>query len=682
MLTDPRLAPLLEPFTLKGITFRNRVMSTAHTSGASEQGMPKRRYQLYHEEKVKGGIALTMIGGSTAVAQDTPGADMMHLDASTDGIVPYYRELADRIHQRGAHVFSQIAHMGRRANWDNQHWLPTVSPSRVREPAHRSFPKVMEEWDFDRLLEAFGRAAARVKAGGLDGVELSATHGHLIDQFWSPKSNLRQDHHGGSLTNRIRFTQELLAQVRAEVGADFIVGLRMSGDELIAGGLTPRECIDIAVKLAEAGSVDYLSVLGGSADDHPSHSIIFPGMEFPAAPYLSLASSIKRETGLPVFHAQRVADVYTAARAIGEGHVDMVGMTRAHLADPHIVTKIIEGRQDDIRPCIGANYCIDRLYAGGQAYCLHNAATGREETIPHLTSLSRQRRRAVVVGAGPAGLEAARVLAERGHQVTLLEREAESGGQVRLAARLSWRESLLMVTGWLERQVINAGVDVRWEVTATAALVQSLSPDIVIVATGGTPDKGLIEGAEHAVDTWQVLAGRVDPPATALVFDDNGAEPAISAAEFLAVRGTKIEFVAADRSAAPLLERTTRPTFLRRLYEAGATFTADRRVRKLHKTNQIRVELENEYTRQPETRDVDLVVLEYGTTPADRLYFELRDASVNGGAWDYAALVDGRPQEIRTNEQGKYRLFRIGDAIASRNIHAAIYEARRLCMVL
>lgn len=681
MSVDARYAALLQPFKLKSLTIRNRVMSTAHTSGASEDGKPKERYQRYHEEKARGGIGLTMIGGSTAVAPDTPGADMLHLDASNDAIVPYYRELAERVHRHGAAVFAQLAHMGRRANWDNQHWLAPVAPSRVREPAHRSFPREMEDWDFDRLLAAFAAAARRVKAGGLDGLELSATHGHLIDQFWSPKSNRRRDAHGGPIANRLRFTLELLQAVREQVGPDFVLGIRLSGDELIEGGLGPRDCLEIARLLAERGGIDYLGVLGGSADDLPSHASIFPGMDFPAAPYLSLASAIRRASGLPVFHAQRIGDVATAARAIEEGHADMIAMTRPHLADPHIVRKILEGRPEDIRPCVGANYCIDRLYSGGQAYCLHNPASGREQTMPHQIRRASSSRRAVVVGAGPAGLEAARVLGARGHRVTLFEAQAQCGGQVHLAARVPWRESLSAITRWLELQVRKHGVEIVLGKAASPADVLDLQPDIVIVATGGVADKGPVEGAQHAMSTWEVLAGQVQPAGSVLVFDDNGAEPALCAAEYLATRGARVELVTADPHPAPLLERTTRPTFLRHLYEAGASFTSDCRLVRveLDGNGQRIAVLRNEYTLQTQQRRVDQVVLEYGTRPVDGLYRELRGAAVNEGAWDYDALVEGRPQGVARNPRGRYQIFRIGDASASRNIHAAIYDALRLC---
>ncbi|MEJ5219889.1 MULTISPECIES: FAD-dependent oxidoreductase [Rhodobacterales] len=679
----PNYEPLFRPFKIKSVTIRNRVMSTAHTSGASEDGKPKEKYQAYQEEKARGGIGLTIIGGSTAVAPDSPGADMLHLDASSDDIIPYYDQLADRIHKHGATVFAQIAHMGRRANWDNDKWLPPISPSGIREAAHRSFPKVMEDWDIQRVVKAFAQSARRVQAGGMDGLELSATHNQLFDQFWSPKTNLREDAYGGSFENRMRFTFEVIDAIRVEVGDDFPLGLRMSGDELLDGGMTHEDLLRVASALAEHGQLDYLGVLGGSAENLPSHSIIFPGMEMPAAPFLSLAAAVKHHTGLPVFHAQRLADVATAARAIEEGHIDMAAMTRPHIADPHIVRKLQDGREDQIRPCVGANYCIDRLYAGGQALCLHSPATGREQSMPHDISKAVTVLRAVVVGAGPAGLEAARVLGLRGHNVTLFEKKDQTGGQVRLAAALSWRSPLLAITDWLEARVREIGIDIRLSTTATVEEILSLNPDLVIVATGGRDnDEAPIPGVSLATTPWDILMNGAtdfgsDP---VMVFDDNGGEQALSAAEALAKSGAKVHFVTADPTPGVRLERTTRPTFFRRLYDHGVEFHTNQRLKRIvSQGNALKVTIENEYNGSLETQQLSGVVVDYGTRPNDQLYFDLKSSSTNLGAVDLGALVQGTPQNIAVNEKGEFKLFRIGDAVSGRNIHAAIFDALRLC---
>lgn len=675
-----RHAAIFQPLVLRRVTIPNRIMSTAHTSGASEDGKPKARYQAYQEEKARGGIGLTIIGGSTAVAEDSPGADMLHLDATTDDIIPHYQELARRVKRHGTVVFSQLAHMGRRANWDNDRWLPPVAPSALREPAHRSFPKEMEDWDIRRIVRGFAEAAGRIRQGGLDGIELSATHNHIFDQFWSPATNRRTDAYGGSFDNRLRFTIEVIEAIRARIGEDMALGLRMSGDEFVDGGLDRDDLLRIAGALSAHGGIDYLSVLGGSAETLPAHALIFPGMEMPSAPYLYLPSAIRRETGLPVFHAQRIADVATAARAIADGHIDMAAMTRPHLADPHIVTKLREGREDDIRPCVGANYCIDRLYSGGQALCLHNPATGRELSLPHVIPRAATRRRVTVVGAGPAGLEAARVAAARGHAVTLFEQGARCGGQVRLAARLPWRAPLETIVDWLEAQVLKRGVDLRLGVRADMRAILDTAPDLIVIATGGIANAAPpVAGAGLSVPAAAILAEPPTDPGPALVFDDNGGETALSCAETLARAGAQVTFVTADPAPGARLERTTRPTFLRRLYDLGVTFVPDSRLMRLDPAdNAVEARLRNEYTGAETLHRVAMVAIDYGTLPCADLYFALRPLSRNRGEVDLAALVAGRPQALATNPGGSFQLFRIGDAVAGRNIHAAILDALRL----
>src|SRR5262249_35589077 len=231
-----------------------------------------------------------------------------------------------------------------------------------------------------------------------------------------------------------------------------VIGMRMSADELIKDGLSHEDCVAIASEYARAGLVDFLNIVGGQARDDLAHAIILPNMSFPVAPFLHLASAIKREVDVPIFHAQRMTDLATGARAVAEGHIDMVAMTRAHIADPHLVKKLMEGREDDIRQCVGAGYCIDRIYVGGDALCIQNAATGREATMPHVIPKAEVARKVVVVGAGPGGLEAARVCAERGHKVVLFEKSDRAGGQINIAAKATWREALSGIPRWLFSQ--------------------------------------------------------------------------------------------------------------------------------------------------------------------------------------------------------------------------------------
>ncbi|MCP5365976.1 MAG: FAD-dependent oxidoreductase [Hyphomicrobiales bacterium] len=674
---------LSRPLTIKGVTIRNRIMSTAHSSGFVQGGLPQEQYRLYHQAKARGGIGLTMIAGTSSVTPDSPNREAGHVDLSTDEAIPHFQKLAKVIRDEGASVFAQIGHMGRRAIWDRDNWLPIVSASTIREPTNHSFPKAAEDWDIRRIVAGFGQAALRCKQGDMQGVEVGGAYMHLVEQFLSPLSNDRTDAYGGSLENRSRFLIEILESIRLATGDDFVVGARLSGDELRKGGLDQKEAIILSRDLVERGLVDYLSIMGGEAQDHISHPTAMPGMSYPVAPFVYLAGAVKREVDVPIFHAQRISDVRTAARALSDGMADMIAMTRPHMADPYIVNKMMEGREDDIRPCIGANYCIDRFYIRGQARCLHNPAMGREAEIPYDFEAAPAKRRVVIVGAGPAGLEAARVCAHRGHDVVLFEKSDRTGGQVNIAAKAPRHEALANVTQWLDLQVRKLGVQVRLGVAADAATVAAENPDVVIVATGGRPGTAGVKGAEHAVSTWQVLNGQVELAENVLIYDDNGEHQAPMCAEFMAQRGVNVEFLTHDRAMGQDIGLTEAALYRKHLYGLGVLFTPDQKLIEIYpEDNRLVAVLRNAYTDAEEERVVDQIVIENGTLPVDGLYFDLKAGSRNLGEVDLQAFVDGRPQEVVRNRDGAFDLFRVGDAVTSRNIHGAIYEAVRLCKAL
>lgn len=673
--------PLLQPYQLKHLTLRNRIMSTAHEPNYHEDGMPKDQYRLYHVEKAKGGIALTMTAGSAVVSQDSPPA-FGNLFAYSDGIVPWLKKLTDECHDHGTAVMIQLTHLGRRTNWNKADWLPVLSASPVREPAHRAFPKEMEDWDIERIVKDYAAAAERMKAAGLDGFEFEC-YGHLMDSFWSPATNQRTDEYNGSLDNRLRFTLRVLEATRRAVGPDFLIGLRLVADEDWEKGLSREEGVEICKRLRGSGLVDFLNIIKGHIDHDAPLADVIPVMGMKSAPHLDFAGEVRAATKFPVFHAARINDVATARHAIAEGKLDMVGMTRAHIADPHIAKKISEGRENEIRPCVGATYCLDRIYEGYGALCIHNPATGREAAMPHvIAKTGGTRRKIAVIGAGPAGLEAARVSAERGHDVVLYEASGNPGGQIRVAAQVKRRRELIGIADWRAGQCERLGVTVKYHAYAEAADITSSDPDVVIVATGGVPQNRAIEsGAELAVSSWEILSGGVAPAEDVIVFDDNGAHPGMAAAEFIADAGSKLELITPERFFAPEIGGLNVVPYMRGFTKHGVTITTMMRIRGLERSgNKIKALLWSPYTQADcGERLVDQVVVENGTAPLADLYFDLKELSVNRGEMDYRALIAGKPQEIRTNPDAKFQLFRIGDAVASRNIHAAIYDALRLC---
>ncbi len=670
--------PLLQPYRLKHLTLRNRILSTAHEPAYAEDGLPKQRYRLYHAEKARGGIALTMTAGSAVVSRDSPEA-FGNLHAYKDEIVPWLQELSAACHEHGAAVMMQITHLGRRTNWNKADWLPVLAPSPVREPAHRAFPKAAEDWDLDRIVADYAAAAERMQAGGLDGIEIEA-YGHLLDQFWSPATNRREDDLNGALDNRLKFTFRVLDAIRAAVGPDFIVGIRMVADEDWERGLSREEGVEIARRLVASGQVDFLNLIRGHIDSDAALAKVIPIQGTPAAPHLDFCGEVRAETKFPVFHAARIADVATARHAVAEGKLDMVGMTRAHIADPHIVNKVAAGREAEIRPCVGATYCLDRLYEGHEALCIHNPATSREATMPHVLRPAAERKRAVVVGAGPAGLEAARVLAARGHRVVLFEAASEPGGQLRLAARVPRRRELIGIVDWRMARCSEAGVDFRFNSYAEADEVLAEDPEVVIVATGGLPNTAIVAGAELAVSTWDILSGDAPIGENVLLYDDNAAHPGLAAAEIIADSGAKLEIITPERFFAVEVGGLNHQAYARCFETHGTRITINKRVLAAARSgNRLKVTLGSDYAARSETREVDQLVVEHGTLPLDELYFALKPESMNLGAVDYEALIAGRAQEVVKNPQGRFRLYRIGDAVSSRNVHAAIYDALRLC---
>ena len=673
--------PLLQTYQLKHLTLKNRIMTTSHEPAYPEDGMPKDRYRAYHEERAKAGVALTMTAGSAAVSKDSPPV-FNNILAYKDEVVPWIQNLTDGCHEHGCAVMIQLTHLGRRTTWNKGDWLPSVSSSKHREPAHRAFPKLIEDWDIERIITDFADAAERMKAGGMDGIELQV-YGHLLDQFWSPLTNDLVGPYGAdTLENRMRFPMDVLGAIRKRVGSEFIVGFRYTADEAQKGGITAEDGLKISKTLAETGQLDFLNVVRGRIHTDPAMTDLIPIQGMKNAPHLDFAGQVKKLTGMPTFHAAKIPDVATARHAVEAGLLDMVGMTRAHMADPHVVKKIIEGREDDIRPCVGATYCLDRIYEAGDALCIHNAATGRELTMPHTIPPAEKKRKVVIVGAGPAGLEAARVAAERGHHVVVFEAQPDPGGQVRLTAQSPRRREMISIIDWRMAQCAARDVEFHFNTWAEADDVINQNPDVVIIATGGMPNTELLESGKdtpHVTTSWDIIAGDVKPAQSILIYDESGDHAALQAAEVAANAGAKIEIMTPDRTFSAGVMAMNLVPYMRSLQDKDTTFTVARRLLGVElRGNKLEAQIGTDYSDHSDIQEYDQVVVNYGTLPLDELYFDLKNLSSNGGAVDHDALVNGHPQNIVKNTDSQFQLFRIGDAVSARNTHAAIYDALRL----
>ena len=351
-----------------------------------------------------------------------------NLELWRDETVHWMRKLTDEVHEHGAAVMIQMTHMGQRQSNYAGNWIAAISSSENREPAHRAFSKPAEIWDLERIKKDFVDVAVKMYESGMDGIEIQL-HGHFLDSFISPFWNKRDDEYGGSHENRMRFPLEVIRAVKAAVPEPFIVGARMGFDEQRKNGLGLGELLTAGQDVVDAG-IDFISALKGQIENDINITKLLPVMGQPSAPWLNGMKEIKDKLNIPIMHAAKIADVPTARYAIEAGLLDLVGMTRAILADPYLPKKIMEKKEDQIRPCVGASMCIDGIYVNGAAFCIHNPSTGRELELPQVVAKSATAKNCAVIGGGPGGYEAALVARQLGADVTIIESQGVGGSAV------------------------------------------------------------------------------------------------------------------------------------------------------------------------------------------------------------------------------------------------------------
>ena len=649
----PEYRHLFSSLRVGGLALKNRIFSSGHAEAMAEEGKPGPRLRAYHEAKARGGAALTIIGGSTSVHPSSPASAWNMIANHDDSVIAGYRGVADAVHRHDCRVMSQLTHMGRRSQSDVEQMHVLLAPSRIPEKVHREVPHEIEPEQIAMVVRAFGDATRRCREGGLDGVELSFAHNHLVDQFWSPLFNQRTDEYGGPLENRMRFGFEVLREIRRQVGRDWVVGARISGDEMTPGGLTAADMAEIARRLAASGLVDFLSIIGGAAHTVPLQALAVPNMSHPRGVFVPIVAAIKAAVpGMPIFHAGRIVDPAHADQVIADGAIDMVGMTRALIADPDLPNKVREGRGDDVRVCVGANEgCIDRIYQGKPVTCIQNPRTGRELEMGEPERAAAPKR-VLIVGAGVAGLEAARVAALRGHRVTLLERDGQVGGQILIASRAPERAELAGILRYLARQVEKLAVECRLRVEATADSVLAESPDVVIIATGSHPHVPRLPGLDgkHVVTDRDVLLDRVEVGERVILVDDVHTQQGLSTAEHLLDRGRKVDVLSRVFYAGQDVGVTSIAPLYTRLFAKGATFTPHT---ELVAVEGSAVVVANALTRsQRRIEGVDTVILAMGSRSTDALYRALK----------------GKVAVIHA----------IGDCVAPRGVHQAILEGTRV----
>lgn len=635
---------LFSPLTLRGVTLRNRILSTGHDTTLPTDGTVNAALVAYHRARARGGAGLivTQVAGVHETARYTSHLLM----ATTDACIPGYRALAEAVHAEGCAIFSQLFHPGREIMESADGLLAVAyAPSAVPNERFHVMPRALPVALIAEIIAGYAAAAGRMRAAGLDGVEVVASHGYLPAQFLNPRINRRTDGYGAPL----RFLTEVCQAIRAATDEGFVIGLRISAGERDDEGLTAAEAL--AACVAVQGDLDYVNVTTGTSASLGGAMHIAPPMAFAPGYVAQDAGAFRRALRVPVFVAGRINQPQVAEAILAAGQADMCGMTRAMIADPEMPDKARRGASDDIRACIGCNQaCIGHFHRGLPVSCIQHPETGRELVYGTLAPAALPRR-VMVVGGGPGGMKAAVTAAERGHVVTLYEAAAQLGGQALKAQLLPGRAEFGGIVTNLSHEMERAQVQVRRGVRVTPDLVAAERPDVVILATGALPYVPEIptDGQVQILTAWDVLERRVKPGARVVVADWRCDWIGPGLAEMLARAGSKVTLAVNGTHAGEALPLYVRDALAATLQGLGVEVrpyarlygTAGDTVYLQHTASGAAVEVEG----------VDMVVLALGHQPVDELSEPLQAMGV----------------EVRM----------VGDCLAPRTAEEAVYDGLR-----
>ncbi|MTA11600.1 MAG: mycofactocin system FadH/OYE family oxidoreductase 2 [Actinobacteria bacterium] len=644
---------LWTPLELGPVTTRNRIVFSAHLTNYARDGRPTEQHAAYYAARAAGGAGLIITEEHSTHPTDWPYEKLIH--GFHRDVIPGYRRITDAVHRHRVPIFAQINHNGGQASSMFSR-LPVWAPSPVADPLFREVPKAVTRAEIDEIVAGYALVAEHCAEGGFDGIELQCSHSSIVRGFLSPATNRRTDEYGGSLLNRTRLLTEIVAAVRNVIGNRLALGVRICGDELIEGGTTIDDAVEVATIVEATGQVDYVNTSIGVAT--ASLFMIEASMHIPPGYAMFIPSAFRKAIDLPVVGVGRFKDPLQAERALAEGHCDLVGVVRGQIADPDFAAKARAGATDEIRLCLSCNQeCVGRMGLNRWLGCIENPRTGREAQGVGTVRLTPKPKDVMVVGAGPAGLQAAIAAARNGHRVTVYEQQPQAGGQVRLAASVPNRAEFGDMIRNQLAECRRLGVTIEYGVGVWPGFVAERHPDHVVVATGAEAQRPwwVPADAANVLDVRDVLrgAGTGEPgPAegdTVVVVDEVGFHHATSVAELLADRGCHVEIVTPGMVVGQDLGITLdMENWWMRAGAKGIVQSTDL-VPMGFAGNEIT--LLHHPTGTNQTRIVDWLVLAVPANPVEWLYHDLVAAGVS--------------------------VERVGDCVAPRRAHAAVVEGER-----